>query len=130
VSLMDDVPKALPALLRAAKLQKRAASVGFDWDNADKVLEKLTEEAQEIVEARETAPEKVEEEVGDLLFVVANLARHLKVDPENALRITNAKFIRRFKFIEANLAAKGKAPADATLDEMEALWQEAKRDER
>jgi ATP diphosphatase len=129
-SLLDDVPRALPALLHAVKLQKRAASVGFDWDNAAKVLEKLTEEAQEIVEARDQSPEKVEEEVGDLLFVVANLARHLKVDPENALRAANAKFVRRFKVIEGELAKRGKTPDEASLDEMEAIWQAAKVAER
>lgn len=129
-SLLDDVPRALPALLRAVKLQKRAASVGFDWDNASKVLEKLTEEAQEIVDAREQSQEKVEEEVGDLLFVVANLARHLKVDPENALRTANAKFIRRFKVIESELSKQGKTTDSASLDEMEALWQAAKLGER
>jgi ATP diphosphatase len=112
------------------KLQKRAASIGFDWDNASKVLEKLTEEAQEIVDAREQSPEKVEEEVGDLLFVVANLARHLKVDPENALRAANAKFIRRFKVIESELSKQGKTLDGASLDEMEALWQVAKLGER
>ena len=129
-SLLDDVPRALPALLRALKLQKRAASVGFDWDNAAKVVEKIAEEAQEIVEARDTAPEKLEEEVGDLLFAVANLARHLKVDPESALRAANAKFLRRFKAIEAELAKQGKTPDEASLDEMEAIWQSAKLAER
>ena len=129
-SLLDDVPHALPALLRALKLQKRAASVGFDWDNAAKVVEKIAEEAQEIVEARDTAPEKLEEEVGDLLFAVANLARHLKVDPESALRAANAKFLRRFKVIEGELARQGKTPDEASLDEMEAIWQAAKLAER
>ncbi|MBN9569460.1 MAG: nucleoside triphosphate pyrophosphohydrolase [Alphaproteobacteria bacterium] len=126
--LLSDVPRALPALLRAVKLQKRAASVGFDWDSAPKVVEKIAEEAGEIVEAQQhgAALEKLEEEVGDLLFAVTNLARHLKVDPEAALRATNAKFVRRFGAIERGLAAQGKAPADATLDEMEALWQAAK----
>jgi MazG family protein len=123
-SILDDVPLALPALLRAEKLQRRAGSVGFDWDDAAKVVEKLAEEAQEIVDA---PPEKHAEEVGDLLFVVANLARHLKVDPEAALRAANAKFTRRFQFIEAELAARGRAPADASLDEMEALWTAAKK---
>ncbi len=123
-SILDDVPLALPALLRAEKLQRRASSVGFDWDDAGKVVEKLAEEAQEIVEA---PPEKHAEEIGDLLFVVANLARHLKVDPEAALRAANAKFTRRFKFIEAELEAQGRAPGGASLDEMEALWVKAKQ---
>ncbi|HEY8950857.1 MAG TPA: nucleoside triphosphate pyrophosphohydrolase [Rhizomicrobium sp.] len=129
-SLLDDVPHALPALLRAVKLQKRAGSVGFDWDNAAKVVEKIAEEAHEIVEARDTAPDKLEEEVGDLLFAVANLARHLKVDPENALRAANAKFVRRFKVIESELSKRGKTPDRASLDEMEAIWQAAKLTER
>ena len=131
-SLLDDVPHALPALLRALKLQKRAASVGFDWDSAPKVVEKLAEEAQEIVEAKEAgAPQAdIEEEVGDLLFVVANLARHLKVQPEDALRAANEKFSRRFRFIEQSLHAQGKSPAASTLAEMESLWQQAKQDER
>jgi ATP diphosphatase len=126
--ILDDVPNALPALLRAEKLQKRAASVGFDWDNAAKVVEKIAEEAQEIVDAG-SDPAKCQEEIGDLLFVVANLARHLKVDPEAALRAANAKFTRRFRFIEASLEAQGRKPAEAGLDEMEALWQLAKRNE-
>jgi ATP diphosphatase len=130
--LLDDVPRALPALLRAVKLQKRASTVGFDWDSAPKVVEKIAEEAHEIVEAQEagTAAEKLEEEIGDLLFAVANLARHLKVDPESALRTTNAKFMRRFKVIEETLAAGGARLADASLDEMEAIWQSAKLREK
>ena len=129
-SLLDDVPRALPALLRAVKLQKRAASVGFDWDSAPKVVEKIAEEAREIVDAQTAgaAAEKLEEEIGDLLFAVANLARHLKLDPESALRAANAKFIRRFKVIERELAKQGKTPADASLHEMEAIWQAAKRE--
>lgn len=131
-SLLDDVPHALPALLRAEKLQKRAGSVGFDWESAPKVVEKIAEEAGEIVEAQAegAGPEKLEEEVGDLLFAVANLARHLKVDPEKALRSANAKFVKRFRTIEAGLAKVGKTPAEATLDEMEALWVEAKKAEK
>ena len=127
-SLLDDVPRALPALTRALKLQKRAASVGFDWDSAPRVVEKLAEEAQEIVVAKESGADQaeIEEEVGDLLFVVANLARHLKVQPEDALRAANEKFSRRFRFIEQSLRAEGKSTAAATLDEMEALWQAAK----
>jgi MazG family protein len=130
--LLDDVPRALPALLRAVKLQKRAASVGFDWDSAPKVVEKIAEEAREIVEAQAAGADaaKLEDEVGDLLFAVANLARHLKIDPETALRSTNAKFIRRFGYIEKTLSARGVKLDDATLDEMEALWQDAKKTER
>lgn len=130
--VLDDVPRALPALLRAEKLQKRAATVGFDWDSAAKVLDKVAEEASEIVEAQQAgaSPEKLEDEIGDLLFVVVNLARHLKVDPEKALRATNAKFVRRFRAIESALAKQGKTPAQASLDEMEALWQDSKRSER
>jgi len=132
LGLLDDVPRALPALLRAVKLQKRAASIGFDWDSAPKVLEKLTEEAQEIVEAQAAGadPTKLQEELGDLLFVVANLARHLKIDPETALRAANAKFVRRFSHNEKTLTARGVKLGDATLDEMEALWQDAKKSER
>jgi ATP diphosphatase len=127
--VLDDVPRALPALLRAVKLQKRASSVGFDWDSAPKVVEKIAEEAQEIVEAQSegASHEKLEEEIGDLLFATANLARHLKVDPETALRVANAKFIRRFKVIESELATRGKTPGVASLDEMEAIWQAAKK---
>jgi MazG family protein len=126
--LLDDVPRALPALLRAEKLQKRLASVGFDWDSAERVLEKVAEEAGEIVAARAegASSAKLEDEIGDLLFVIANLARHLKVDPEAALRSTNAKVMRRFAWIEAELADKGRKPSDASLTEMEALWLEAK----
>jgi len=126
--VLDDVPAALPALTRAEKLQKRAASVGFDWDNTQHVLVKLAEEAREVAEA--PTQEEREEELGDLLFVVANLARHLKVDPEAALRRANAKFTRRFRHIEAALAARGSSPAEASLEEMEALWQEAKAAEK
>src|SRR6185312_16225290 len=108
VSILDNVPLALPALLRAEKLQSRAARVGFDWDNAAKVVEKIAEEAREVVDAG-LDQEKREEEIGDLLFVMANLARHLKVDPEAALRAANAKFTRRFKFIEDELQKPVKA---------------------
>lgn len=127
--LLDDVPRALPSLLRAVKLQKRASTVGFDWDSAPKVVDKIVEEAAEIAEAHAAgaAREKIEEEFGDLLFAAANLARHMKVDPEAALRAANAKFVRRFKAIEAALAAKGRSAAEASLEEMESLWQEAKK---
>jgi MazG family protein len=124
-SILDDVPLALPALLRAEKLQRRASSVGFDWDDSSKVVEKIAEEAREVAEA--ASPAERQEEIGDLLFVVANLARHLKVDPEAALRTANAKFTRRFHFIEASLKAEGRTTSGASLDEMEALWQTAKK---
>jgi ATP diphosphatase len=126
--LLDDVTRALPALTRAEKLQKRMASVGFDWDSPERVLDKVAEEASEIADAHRAGAShpEIEGEIGDLLFVVANLARHLKVDPEAALRTTNAKVVRRFKWIEAALARRGRATIDASLEEMEALWQEAK----
>ena len=123
-SILDDVATALPALTRAEKLQRRASSIGFDWNNAHLVVEKIAEEAREVAEAKDQAER--EEEVGDLLFVVANLARHLKVDPEAALRAANAKFTRRFRHIEARLAEGGIQPGAASLEAMEALWQEAK----
>jgi MazG family protein len=126
--LLDDIPLALPALMRAEKLQKRLASVGFDWDSSERVLEKVREEAAEIVAAqKEGAPqEALEGEIGDLLFVIANLARHLKVDPEAALRATNAKVKRRWAWIEAALRSQGRTASRASLEEMEALWLEAK----
>jgi MazG family protein len=128
--LLDDVPSALPALMRAVKLQNRAGEVGFDWPNAVHVTDKIAEEARELAEAWASGKrDKVAEEYGDMLFVMANLARHLKLDPEDALRAANAKFVRRFKAIEAGLQARGKKPEDATLEEMEALWQEAKKAE-
>ena len=121
VSLLDDVASALPALSRAEKLQRRASTVGFDWNNAHLVLDKLAEEAREVLDAPDQAAR--EDEIGDLLFVVANLARHLKVDPEAALRAANAKFTRRFRHIESVL---GERMGSASLEEMEALWVEAK----
>ena len=122
---------ALPALTRAVKLQKRAARVGFDWPSTDEVVAKIAEEAAELVEARETLTEaEVAEEFGDLLFVMANLARHLNVDPEAALRGANAKFTRRFGRIEDWLAEAGKAPSDSDLAEMDALWNRAKAEEK
>lgn len=129
--VLDGVALGLPALTRAVKLQKRAARVGFDWPSTDEVVAKIAEEAAELVEARETLThDEVTEEFGDLLFVMANLARHLKVDPEAALRAANAKFSRRFGRIEDWLAEAGKAPADSDLAEMDALWNRAKREEK
>lgn len=129
--LLSDVPLALPALLRAIKLQKRAASIGFDWDSAPRVVEKIAEEAQEVVQAQLEGADlaKLEEEIGDLLFAVSNLARHLKIDAETALRAANSKFIRRFEFIERTLAARKSTPSEATLEEMEEIWQAAKKHE-
>ncbi|QXT38394.1 nucleoside triphosphate pyrophosphohydrolase [Gymnodinialimonas ceratoperidinii] len=125
--VLDDVALGLPALMRAEKLQKRAARVGFDWPEITSVIDKIAEEARELAEARETLPqEKIAEEMGDLLFVMANLARHLKVDPETALRGANAKFVRRFAYIEQQLASRGTGPADSSLEEMDALWDAAK----
>jgi ATP diphosphatase len=128
---LDGIAAALPALTRALKLQNRAARVGFDWPSTDEVLDKLVEEAREVVEARDTlTPEALTEEIGDLLFVMANLARHLKVDPEAALRAANAKFTRRFARIEDWLAEAGRTPADSDLAEMDALWNRAKLEEK
>jgi len=125
--VLADVARNLPALMRAEKLQKRAARVGFDWPEIREVLDKIAEEARELTEARDRLPqEKIAEEMGDLLFVMANLARHLKVDPEVALRGANAKFVRRFAFIEAALGAQGRGCEESDLDEMDALWGQAK----
>ena len=128
---LDGVALNLPALTRAVKLQKRAARVGFDWPDTSQVINKLIEEAGELAEARERkGPDEIKEEFGDLLFVVANLARHLDIDPEEALRGTNAKFMRRFAGVEDALAAKGKTPAESDLSEMDALWNIVKRQEK
>jgi ATP diphosphatase len=125
---LDDVALALPALMRAEKLQKRAARVGFDWPDIGHVIDKIDEEARELAEARATlTQDQIEDEMGDLLFVMANLARHLKVDPETALRRANAKFTRRFAFIEAELGKAGKRAEDSNLAEMDALWDRAKQ---
>jgi nucleoside triphosphate diphosphatase len=136
-SVLDDVPVALPALTRAVKLQSKAARVGFDWPSLEPVLAKAEEELDELKAARAAmdtgggpgAAAKVVEEFGDLLFVMANLARHLKIDPETALREANLKFMHRFGKIEAALRAEGRAPQDATLEEMDQLWDEAKAEE-
>ncbi len=129
--VLDGVAAGLPGLTRAIKLQARAARVGFDWPTTDEVVAKIAEEARELVEARDSlTQDEVAEEMGDLLFVVANLARHLKVDPEAALRGANTKFIRRFRSIEAALARDGRRPEDSDLAEMDALWDAAKAAER
>ncbi|TWB17236.1 ATP diphosphatase [Nitrospirillum amazonense] len=132
-SALDGVIGGLPALTRAVKLQKRAARVGFDWTQAKEILDKIEEEIGELrAEMEHAVPEKarMQDELGDLVFALANLARHIDIDPETALRGTNAKFERRFRQIEAWLAEGGRGPADATLEEMEALWQKAKGLER
>jgi tetrapyrrole methylase family protein/MazG family protein/ATP diphosphatase len=129
-SLLDDVPLGLPGLTRAVKLQKRAARIGFDWKEARAVLDKIAEETEELVDAVEAGErDAIEDEFGDLLFVLANLSRHIDVDPEHAIRRANEKFSRRFRHIEDTLKAEGRLGA-ASLDEMEALWIEAKRKER
>lgn len=128
---LEGVALGLPALTRAVKLQKRAARVGFDWPHAGHVIDKIVEEARELEEARDSLThDEMVEEFGDLLFVMANLARHMGIDPEEALRGANSKFTRRFAAIEAGLAARGKRPEDSTLEEMDALWDAAKAAEK
>jgi MazG family protein len=125
--LLGGVPRALPALVEAQQIASKAAGVGFDWENAEQVLDKLHEELGEFAQARRNAAQdELEDELGDMLFVLVNLARFVKVDPEQALRRTNAKFRTRWSHIEARLGEQGRKPEDATIDEMEALWQEAK----
>lgn len=129
--VLDDVPVGLPALARAAKLTKRAARVGFDWPSTDEVFDKFVEEVAELrAEIAVGDVDKAREEIGDLLFVMANLARKLGVEPEDALRGTNAKFVRRFAFIEAELAKAGRTPEQSDLAEMDGLWNAAKASER
>lgn len=129
--LLADVPRPLPGLTRAVKLQAKASTVGFDWNDARLVLAKIKEEIAEFEEAAETGdPVAMRGEIGDLIFALANLARHVDVDPEDALRATNAKFERRFAHIETTLQARGRTLGDATLAEMDSLWDEAKRLER
>ncbi len=130
-SLMDDVPAGLPALTRAVKLSKRAARVGFVWPTTQDVLDKVHEEIAELEhEIRVGDIMKAREELGDLLFVCANLARDLEIDPEDALRSANAKFTRRFQFIEDALGALGRSPEQSDLQEMDSLWNEAKAQEK
>jgi tetrapyrrole methylase family protein/MazG family protein len=130
-SVLSDIPRALPALVRAYKLSARAAREGFDWKSADGVLGKLAEEIRELEKARSSSDEtSLTEEVGDLLFAAVNLARHLGVDPELALQSTNRKFVERFRFIEAKLEARSRCLSDTSMEEMEALWQEAKSQQK
>jgi ATP diphosphatase len=129
--VLSGVPHALPSLTRAWKLQAKASTVGFDWKNARLVLDKIREETAEIEEALASGEKAaIREEIGDLLFVVANLARHVDADPEGCLQAANAKFERRFKGIEQALERQGRQPSQAGLDELEALWQEVKRQEK
>jgi tetrapyrrole methylase family protein/MazG family protein len=126
--LLASVPRALPALVEGQQIASRAAGAGFDWENPEQVIEKLHEELAEFAEARRGGdPEELEDELGDMLFVLVNLARFVKVDPEQALRRTNLKFRQRFGYIERKLAERGKTLQESNIEEMEALWQEAKR---
>ena len=130
-SLLASVKAGLPALTRALELQRKASTVGFDWNDPRAVLQKIREEADEIEAALDRNDiEELADETGDLLFAVVNLARHAKTDPEMALRRTNAKFERRFAYIEGALAAQGRSLSEATLDEMDELWNEAKAKEK
>jgi MazG family protein len=144
-SVLDDVPVALPALTRANKLGKRAAQVGFEWSDVHGAIEKLDEEIAEFkaevrshvclqadtaAEGHQHQHERLAAEIGDVLFCVVNVCRYLKIDPEQALKRTNASFERRFRYVERGLARRGKAPQDATLEEMDKLWDEGKAEER
>jgi tetrapyrrole methylase family protein / MazG family protein len=130
-SVLDGVPRQLPSLLRAHRLQDKAARVGFDWERIDQVWEKLAEEIHELqVSVAEQNHAKIEEELGDVFFSLVNLARFLEVNPDEALHKTTAKFIQRFQFIERELNRQGKTPKQATLAEMDALWEQAKHQER
>jgi len=126
-TLLESVPRSLPALVEAQQITSRAAQVGFDWENAGQVLDKLREELAEFDQARaHGSHEEMEDELGDLLFVLVNLARFVKVDPEQALRKTNAKFRRRFGYVEQKLADRGRTTRESSIEEMESLWQESK----
>lgn len=131
-SALDGVTPSLPALLRAIKLQNRAARVGFDWPETAQVVDKIQEECAELLaEVQEGSDhEKIKEEFGDLLFVISNLARHFKLDPEECLRAANSKFERRFKGVEQKLSAIGKKPEQSSLSEMDRLWDEVKQEEK
>jgi len=127
-SILDEVPRTQPALLEARQIGKKAAKRGFDWPDFEPLLDKLREETAELAEARESGdPDRIEDEVGDLLFMAVNIARHLRVDPELALRRANRKFRDRFGHVERRLREQDRPLEEASLDEMEALWQEAKK---
>ena len=128
-SVLDDVPRNLPGLLRASKLQKRAARVGFNWNDIQDVFAKLEEETAELqheIQSQESSQERLTDELGDMFFVLCNIANSLKVNPEEALRMANSKFERRFNFVEQRLAEKNSSPEASTLEEMDALWNKAK----
>ena len=126
-SVLDDVPHSLPALSRAAKLSKRAANAGFDWESSDEIRDKIEEELDELDEARRGRnADAIHEEVGDLLFAMVNLARHVDTDAELALSDANAKFSKRFRFIETELTSRGRTVEETSMKELERLWQEAK----
>jgi MazG family protein len=128
-SILDEVPLAFPGLIEANKLTRKAAKVGFDWENTELIFDKLNEEIEELkAEMRENDNKRIEEEIGDLLFVVVNLARKLNVEPETALKKTNRKFRRRFKFIESELKKRAKSFEESSLEEMDELWNAAKKD--
>ena len=128
-SILDGVPKGMPALLRAEGIQKRASRVGFDWNKLDEALPKLDEEIAEFKESLQSKDAaSIEEELGDIFFMLVNISRFLEINPEDALRKTISKFIHRFRHIEEHAAQKGRALKDMTLDEMEALWQDAKKE--
>jgi len=128
--MLDTVVRQQPALLEATQISRKAAGAGFDWPALEPVLDKVREELDELAEARQrSSQEDLEGEVGDLLFTLVNVARFLKVDPEQALRKTNAKFRRRFSYVETELAARGRTPAQSDIEEMESLWQQAKTQE-
>ena len=127
-TLLGSVPRSLPALVEAQQISSRAAQAGFDWENPDQVVDKLHEELREFSEARARGSrEDLEDELGDMLFVLVNLARFVKVDPEQALRRTNAKFRRRFGYVEQKLTERGRSTQESSIEEMESLWQEAKK---
>jgi tetrapyrrole methylase family protein/MazG family protein len=126
-SALDGIPKVLPALLKAFRLQQKASRFGFDWENSEQVYEKVGEEMEELKEALDASDhDQIEEEIGDLLFSVVNLARFLEIDPESALARTNKKFLDRFLYVEKKLAEQGRSLSDSDLAEMDALWDESK----
>jgi MazG family protein len=126
-SALDGIPKVLPALLKAFRLQQKASRFGFDWENSEQVYEKVGEEMEELKEALDASDhDQIEEEIGDLLFSVVNLARFLEIDPESALARTNKKFMDRFLYVEKKLAEQGRSLSDSDLAEMDALWDESK----